>query len=206
MTESAGARRPRLLLLDNYDSFTWNLAQYMEEVGADVTVELSDRIDVDEVHRRKFDGLVISPGPGRPEDAGISLELIPVLPEQMPLLGVCLGYQAIAQAYGAQIVQAPTLVHGKTSSIEHLGNGIFSGLPSPFEATRYHSLVVDEATLDPIFEVNARTREGLAMSLRHRQLPIHGVQFHPESILTVEGKRLLGNFVKIAGGVACPAC
>ena len=210
MADLPAEDRPRLLLLDNYDSFTWNLAQYLEEIGASVEVVLSDRISVDQVHERGFDGIVISPGPGRPADAGISLDLIPTLDEATPLLGVCLGHQAIAHSRGARIVRASTLMHGKTSQIVHDGSGVFRGLPSPFEATRYHSLVVDAGTLDPEFVINARTADGTIMGIRHRRLPIHGVQFHPESILTPCGKRLLANFVELSSlardASACPTC
>ncbi len=184
-----------LLLLDNYDSFTWNLYQYLEELGASVRVELNDRIGVDEVLSGGFDGIVISPGPGRPERAGISLALILAAAGRIPLLGVCLGHQAIAQAHGATIVEAPTLMHGKTSQIVHQNSGLFRGLPDRFEATRYHSLVVDESTLPDCLIVNARTADGVIMGLRHRRHELHGVQFHPESILTLSGKRLLQNFL-----------
>jgi len=174
----------RLLLLDNYDSFTWNLAQYLEELGAHLDVRLNDRVDVGWVAQQRFDALVISPGPGRPEDAGISLELVRAAAGRTPLLGVCLGHQAIAQAHGAAIVPAPTLMHGKTSTIVHAGRGLFGGMPPRFEATRYHSLVVDPRTLPPEIAVTARTPDGVVMGLEHRSAPLFGVQFHPESILT----------------------
>jgi anthranilate synthase/aminodeoxychorismate synthase-like glutamine amidotransferase len=182
----------RLLLLDNYDSFTWNLAQYLAELGAELEVKLNDRVEVSWCVEQAFDAVVISPGPGRPERAGITLELIRAIAGELPLLGVCLGHQAIAQVYGARIVHAPTLMHGKTSSIVHDGKGIFAGLPQSFEATRYHSLVVDESTLNGDFEITARTPEGVIMGIEHRRLPLFGVQFHPESVLTHEGKHLLG--------------
>ena len=191
----------RLLLLDNYDSFTWNLAQYLQELGADVRVVLNDQFSVDWIAEQAFDGVVISPGPGRPEDAGISLALILALAGRVPILGVCLGHQAIAQAYGARIVQAPTLMHGKTSRIEHDGTGLFRGLAQPFEATRYHSLVVEPASLSDEFDVTARSADGVIMGIRHRTLPLWGVQFHPESVLTLEGKALLANFLSLASAV-----
>jgi anthranilate synthase component 2 len=197
---------PRLLLLDNYDSFTWNLAQYLEEIGARVEVILSDRISVAGVLQAGYDGVVISPGPGRPDDAGISLELIAALGPETPLLGVCLGHQAIAQAWGGRIVQAPTLMHGKTSEVRHDGSGLFSGLDSPLVATRYHSLTIEPTTLDARFAINARTGDGTIMGIRHLELPVHGVQFHPESILTPAGKPLLRNFVEQTRRPACPAC
>ena len=188
-----------LLLLDNHDSFTWNLAQYLAELGAEVEVRLNDEVAVDWCMARGFEACVVSPGPGRPEDAGISLPLIRAAAARgLPLLGVCLGHQALAQAWGARIVHAPTLMHGKTSPILHDGQGIFAGLPPAFTATRYHSLVVDEATLDPELAVTARTPEGVIMGLEHRRLPLFGVQFHPESVLTLEGKRLLANFLSLS--------
>jgi len=188
-----------LLLLDNHDSFTWNLAQYLAELGARVEVRLNDEVPVAWCAAQGFDAVVISPGPGRPEGAGITLDLIRVAAAQgIPLLGVCLGHQALAQAWGARIVQAPILMHGKTSPILHDGRGVFAGLPAGFSATRYHSLTVDEATLDPSFRITARAPDGVIMGLEHRELPLYGVQFHPESVLTVEGKRLLGNFLRVA--------
>jgi len=187
-----------LLLLDNHDSFTWNLAQYLAELGARVEVRLNDEVPVAWCAAQGFDAVVISPGPGRPEGAGITLDLIRVAAAQgIPLLGVCLGHQALAQAWGARIVQAPILMHGKTSPILHDGRGVFAGLPAGFSATRYHSLAVDEATLDPSFRITARAPDGGIMGLEHRELPLYGVQFHPESVLTVEGKRLLGNFLRV---------
>jgi anthranilate synthase component 2 len=190
----------RLLLLDNYDSFTWNLAQYLEELGAEVRVELNDRVGVEWVERQAFDALVVSPGPGRPEGAGISLDLIRWAAGRKPLLGVCLGHQALAQAYGGRIVRAPSLMHGKTSRIRHDGAGIFAGLPAEFEATRYHSLVVDPASLHEDLRVTAWADEDVIMGIEHRRLPLHGVQFHPESILTLEGKALLANYLELAAG------
>ena len=185
----------RLLLLDNYDSFTWNLAQCFGELGADVDVRLHDAVDVAWCLESGFDALVISPGPGRPEDAGISLELIRANAGRLPLLGVCLGHQALAQAHGARIVRAPTLMHGKTSRIVHDGAGLFRGLEQGFEATRYHSLTVDPSTLSPDFVVRARTADGVIMAIEHRASPLHGVQFHPESVQTHAGPALLANFL-----------
>jgi anthranilate synthase component 2 len=187
-----------LLLLDNYDSFTWNLYQYLEGLGARVRVELNDRMDPAEILSAGFDAIVISPGPGRPESAGICLDLIPQAAGKIPILGVCLGHQAIAQCYGARIVKAPTLMHGKTSRILHDGSGVFDGIPEAFEATRYHSLVVDPSSIDPAFVVNAHTDDGVVMGFRHRTMPLHGVQFHPESILTLKGQDLLANFLELA--------
>jgi anthranilate synthase component 2 len=188
----------RLLLVDNFDSFTWNLAHYFEELGAAVEVQLNDAIKVAGVKADAFDGVVLSPGPGRPEGAGICLELIRAVAGAIPLLGVCLGHQALAQAYGARIVQAPTLMHGKTSAIDHTGNGLFQGLPRPFDATRYHSLVVAPDSVPDDFRVAAWTGDGVIMGLDHEELPLYGVQFHPESVLTVEGKPLLANFLRLA--------
>jgi anthranilate synthase/aminodeoxychorismate synthase-like glutamine amidotransferase len=185
----------RLALLDNYDSFTWNLFQYLGELGAEVDVISNDCTTPEEIGARGFDGVVISPGPGRPENAGISVDLVRSAAGRVPILGVCLGHQAMACAYGASIATAPTLMHGKTSPIRHDGCTLFAGLPSPFDATRYHSLVVDPATLPGIFEVSARTSEDVVMGIRHRELPMEGVQFHPESVATPQGKRLLSNFL-----------
>ncbi len=188
----------RVLLIDNYDSFTWNLAQYLEELGVDLTVRLNDALSVDGALTHGADAIMISPGPGRPEESGITLEVVRRCAGSTPLLGVCLGHQAIAQSFGAEIVQAPTLMHGKTSPIEHDGEGLFAGLPNPFDATRYHSLVVDPPTLPDPLVVTAKTPEGVIMGLRHRSRPLWGVQFHPESILTQAGKPLLGNFLSLA--------
>ena len=190
---------PLIFVLDNYDSFTYNLVQYLMELGARVEVARNDRITVDQVLEGGYDGLVLSPGPGRPEGAGISLDLIGRAAGRVPLLGVCLGHQAIAQAFGARIVRAGRLMHGKTSMIRHDGRGVFEGIPDPFEATRYHSLVVDPASMAGDLEVSAWACDGdvdVIMGLRHREFPMEGVQFHPESILTCEGKRMLGNFVR----------
>jgi len=195
MTSPTGGDGLHVLLLDNYDSFTYNLAQYLEELGAAVEVVRNDRITVDQVKAAGFDAIVISPGPGRPEEAGISVELVRHTSGRTPLLGVCLGHQAIGYAYGGRVVSAPTLMHGKTSPIIHDGKTLFAGLENPFEATRYHSLVVEEASLPGELSISARTPEGVVMGLRHRELPLEGVQFHPESVLTVAGKRLLANFL-----------
>jgi anthranilate synthase/aminodeoxychorismate synthase-like glutamine amidotransferase len=185
-----------VLLLDNYDSFTYNLFQYLGELGAEVEVHRNDQIGVDEALARRPDRIVISPGPGNPDQAGISLELIRRVPRDLPLLGVCLGHQALGQAFGGKVVRAPSLMHGKTSEIEHDGRGLFAGLPRPFTATRYHSLVVARETVPDELEVSAWTADGVVMGLRHRSRPLEGVQFHPESILTTAGKDLLRNFLR----------
>ena len=185
----------RVLLVDNYDSFTYNLVQELGELGADPVVVRNDAVDVEGIRAMGVDALVISPGPGRPESAGISLAVVAELAGELPILGVCLGHQCIGQAYGGSVVAAPELMHGKTSSIFHTATGVFEGLPNPVEATRYHSLVVDRAGLPEVLEVTAETADGVVMGLRHRDLPVEGVQFHPESILTPDGPRLLGNFL-----------
>ena len=185
----------RVLVIDNYDSFTFNLVQYLAELGAQVEVVKNDGIDVAGVRARAPHGVLLSPGPCTPDEAGICLELLTALGGELPVLGVCLGHQAIGQAYGGKVVRAGRLMHGKTSPILHDGRGVFAGLPSPFEATRYHSLLVERASVPSSLEVSAWTAEGEIMGLRHREQPIEGVQFHPESILTVEGKRLVGNWL-----------
>ncbi len=186
----------RLLMIDNYDSFTYNLVQYLGELGAEVEVVRNDASDPDELFERAADGLVISPGPGDPDDAGISIASVRRFGEQgTPVLGVCLGHQSIGAAYGARIVRARSIMHGKVSEISHDGRGLFAGLPDPFEATRYHSLVIEESSLPAELEISARTGDGEIMGVRHRAFPIAGVQFHPESIMTGEGKRLLDNFL-----------
>jgi anthranilate synthase/aminodeoxychorismate synthase-like glutamine amidotransferase len=187
-----------MLLIDNYDSFTYNLYQYLCELGADVEVRRNDALTVDEVERMAPEAIVISPGPGRPEDGGISIATIQRLGERTPLLGVCLGHQCIAAAFGGDVVRAPELRHGKTSMIRHDGSGIFEGLENPFEAVRYHSLIADTVTLPSALEVTARTDDGLIMGVKHTAFPIYGVQFHPESVLTHAGKQLLENFLNIA--------
>jgi anthranilate synthase/aminodeoxychorismate synthase-like glutamine amidotransferase len=185
-----------ILMIDNYDSFTWNLVQYIEEIGERVEVVRNDAIRVEEIARRGPRAIVLSPGPGRPEDAGITLEAVRRFSGRLPILGVCLGHQAIGEAFGGRIVRAPTLMHGKTSAVQHDGRTLFAGLPNPFEATRYHSLVVDPASVPDILEVSATTVGGVIMGLRHRTHPTEGVQFHPESILTAAGKDLMVNFVR----------
>jgi anthranilate synthase component II len=189
---------PRLFLVDNYDSFTYNLAQELGELGAEVTVERHDAFTLDELAAHAPDGIVISPGPGAPKDAGLSNAVVERFAGHVPILGVCLGHQCIAESFGGRIVRAEELVHGKTSAIHHDGRGVFAALPNPFEATRYHSLVVDPATVPDELEVTAGTtldRGGLVMGLRHRVLALEGVQFHPESILTRVGMDLLANFL-----------
>jgi anthranilate synthase/aminodeoxychorismate synthase-like glutamine amidotransferase len=186
----------RVVLLDNYDSFTYNLYQYLGELGAEVLVFRNDQIGVDELMARRPDRIVISPGPGNPDQAGISLELVRRVPETVPLLGVCLGHQALGQAFGAKVVRAPTLMHGKTSEIFHDGRALFIGLPKPFTATRYHSLVVARDTVPDCLKVTAWTDDGVVMGLRHKSRPLEGVQFHPESIMTTAGKDLLCNFLR----------
>jgi anthranilate synthase/aminodeoxychorismate synthase-like glutamine amidotransferase len=189
----------RVLVIDNYDSFVYNLVQELGELGADPVVYRNDAIDVAGIRALAPDAVLISPGPGRPEDAGISLAVIGELAGEFPILGVCLGHQAIGQAYGGDVVSAPTLMHGKTSAVHHGGQGVFTGLPDPFVATRYHSLVVEPSTLPDVLEVTARTSEGVIMGVRHRTLAVEGVQFHPESLLTPEGPSLLANFLAAAG-------
>ncbi len=184
-----------ILLLDNYDSFTYNLYQYLCELGAEVLVKRNDEVTVGEVAALAPDRIVISPGPCTPNEAGISIALIRELGEQVPILGVCLGHQAIGAAYGGTVVRAPKVMHGKLSAIHHIGVGVFAGLPDPFQATRYHSLIVQRADLPACLEVTAWTDDGLIMGLRHRHYPVEGVQFHPESIMTEAGKALLRNFL-----------
>ena len=184
-----------ILLLDNYDSFTYNLYQYLCELGADVEVVRNDKTTPEEIARQEPDGIVISPGPCSPREAGISVPVLRELAGRMPILGVCLGHQCIGEAFGGRVVGAGEIVHGKLSEIHHDGQGVFAGLPNPFPATRYHSLIVEEATLPDCLTVTARTPQGLIMGLRHKTLPVEGVQFHPESILTKPGKDLLRNFL-----------
>jgi anthranilate synthase/aminodeoxychorismate synthase-like glutamine amidotransferase len=182
-------------MIDNYDSFTYNLVQYLGELGAEVEVHRNDEIDLEAIQAKAPAGIVVSPGPCDPDRAGISLAVIKRFAGRIPLLGVCLGHQCIGQAYGGRIVQAERMMHGKTSPIEHDGRGVFTGLPQGLVATRYHSLLVERASVPPELEISAWTAEGEVMGLRHRELDVEGVQFHPESILTTEGKRLLGNFL-----------
>jgi len=186
-----------ILVIDNYDSFTYNLVQYFGELGAELVVRRNDQTTLHEVAELRPDKICISPGPGTPDDAGISNELIRQFGPHTPLLGVCLGHQCIGQVFGAEVVRADRLMHGKTSPILHEGDGVFHGLPIPFEATRYHSLIVRRETLPDELEVMAETSEREIMGLRHRRYPIHGVQFHPESIMTGEGKKLLANFLSL---------
>ncbi len=185
----------RVLVIDNYDSFVYNLVQELGELGADPVVHRNDAIDVAGIRAAAPDAVLISPGPGRPESAGISMAVIRELGGEIPILGVCLGHQAIGQVYGGEVVAAPTLMHGKTSAIHHDGAGVFAGLPDPFVATRYHSLVVEPASVPDVLEVTARSADGVIMGLRHRTLAVEGVQFHPESLLTLEGPGLLSNFL-----------
>ena len=186
-----------ILLLDNYDSFTYNLAQYLGELGCQVEVHRNDRISVERIAQRKPERIVISPGPCTPQEAGISVELIQKLAGKFPILGVCLGHQAIGAAFGGKIIRAPKLFHGKTSEIQHEGTGVFSGLPNPFTATRYHSLIVERKSLPRELSVNAETRDGIIMGMQHKRHKLVGVQFHPESVLTESGKQLLQNFLEL---------
>ena len=192
---------PRLLMIDNYDSFTYNLVQYLGELGAEVEVVRNDTEPLLALLERGVAGVVISPGPGRPEAAGVSVDAVRGFAERrVPLLGVCLGHQAIGAAFGARIVGARNLMHGKTSKIRHDDGGVFTGIPSPMEATRYHSLVLEEESCPAELQVTARSEDDEVMGVRHLELPVEGVQFHPESILTGEGKRLLANFLARCGG------
>lgn len=187
----------KLLVVDNYDSFTYNLVQIFGELDVDLVVRRNDRVSVDEIRKLKPDRICISPGPGRPENAGISEKMVRELGQEIPILGVCLGHQCIAQTFGGEVVRAEKLMHGKTSMIRHERRGVFQNLAQPLEATRYHSLIVRRESLPGCLEITAETAEGEIMGLQHRQLPIHGVQFHPESILTAEGKKLLANFLRV---------
>ncbi|MDI6893665.1 MAG: aminodeoxychorismate/anthranilate synthase component II [Bacillota bacterium] len=191
-----------VVILDNYDSFTYNLVQYLAELGAEVTVYRNDAVDVQTLAGMRPEAVVISPGPGRPEEAGISIALVRALGARVPLLGVCLGHQAVAVAYGGKVCRAPEPVHGKVSAIWHRGDGLYTGLPVPFEAARYHSLIVDRSGLPPDLEVTAWTQDGLVMGIRHRLYPVEGVQFHPESVLTGPGKTILANFLGRPGMAA----
>jgi anthranilate synthase/aminodeoxychorismate synthase-like glutamine amidotransferase len=190
---------PRILVVDNYDSFVYNLVQYLGELGAEPLVLRHDQLTIDELDGIDPDGVLISPGPGRPEDAGLSNEIIRRSAGVRPVLGVCLGHQCIGQVYGGEVVRAPEIMHGKTSLVRHNGEGVFTGLPQPFEATRYHSLVVDRASVPAELEVTAWTDDGVVMGLRHREHAVEGVQFHPESILTAAGHDLLKNFLVTTG-------
>ncbi|MDF1734900.1 MAG: aminodeoxychorismate/anthranilate synthase component II [Minwuia sp.] len=188
-----------ILLIDNYDSFTYNLVHYLGELGASVTVWRNDMISVADALALKPEAVVLSPGPGRPESAGISLDLVRNAPADLPIFGVCLGHQTIGEAFGAEVVRADELMHGKTSRVRHAGTGVFEGLPDGFSATRYHSLTVAPASVPDVLEVTARTDDGVIMGLQHRDRPVHGVQFHPESIASEHGHALLGNFLNSAG-------
>ena len=193
---------PRVLVIDNYDSFVYNLVQYLGELGAAPIVHRHDARSIDEIMEIEPDAVLISPGPGTPDDAGLSNEVIRAFCGRRPVLGVCLGHQCLGQAFGGRVVRAPHVMHGKTSVIHHDGRGVFEGLPNPFEATRYHSLIVDRDSVPPELEITAETDDGTVMGLRHREFAVEGVQFHPESILTVAGHDLLRNFL---GMTAAPA-
>ncbi len=195
-------KRPGLLLIDNYDSFTFNLVQYLGELGADVEVFRNDQIDVSGIRSRRPDGLVLSPGPCTPDEAGVTLPAVRELAGTLPILGVCLGHQAIGQAFGGKVVRNARIVHGKASPVRHRGKGLYAGLPSPFAAGRYHSLVVEKESLPAALRITSWTDEDEIMGLRHRKLDVEGVQFHPESILTECGKALLGNWLARIGGGA----
>ncbi len=186
-----------LLMIDNYDSFTYNLVQYLGELGQELKVFRNDKITVGEIEALRPDRIVISPGPCTPKEAGISIDVIRHFAGKVPLLGVCLGHQSIGEAFGGDVIRAPYLMHGKTSLIHHDGRTIFEGLPNPFEATRYHSLIVKRETLPSVLEISAWTEDGIIMGMRHKQFSVEGVQFHPESILTTVGKDLLRNFLKL---------
>ena len=189
----------RVLVIDNYDSFVYNLVQYLGELGAEPIVHRHDAIGIDDVHDIGPDAVLISPGPGRPEDAGLSNDVIGALGGTVPILGVCLGHQCIGQFYGGEVVRAAQVMHGKTSLIRHEGAGVFAGLPQPLEATRYHSLIVDRDSIPDVLEITAEADDGTVMGLRHRELDVEGVQFHPESILTAAGHDLIRNFLTRAG-------
>ena len=186
-----------ILLLDNYDSFIYNLAQYLGQLGCDIDVRRNDKISLDEIARRRSERIVISPGPCTPAEAGISIELIERFAGEIPILGVCLGHQAIGAAFGGKVVRAPKLFHGKISEIRHDGKGVFHKLPNPFTATRYHSLIVERKSLPRSLDISAETSDGIIMGLRHRKFRVEGVQFHPESVLTEPGMRLLQNFLSL---------
>ena len=191
----------RVLVIDNYDSFTYNLVQYLGELGAEPIVHRNDALALDELVALEPDGVLVSPGPGDPDSAGVSNEVIRAFAGRRPVLGVCLGHQCIGQVFGGRVVRAEQVMHGKTSLIRHDGAGVFAGLPNPFEATRYHSLVVDRASMPAVLEVSAETDDGVIMGVRHRELAVEGVQFHPESVLTAVGHDLLANFLSGLGAV-----
>ncbi|MDX6288974.1 MAG: anthranilate synthase component [Blastocatellia bacterium] len=186
-----------LLVIDNYDSFTYNLVQYLGELGEQIEVRRNDEITIEEIRKLKPSRIVISPGPGTPNDAGVSMKVIESFAGKIPVLGVCLGHQSIGPVFGGRVVRAPQLCHGKSSAVQHDGKTIFAGLDQSFSAGRYHSLIVDDDGLPSCLEVSARTSDGIIMGLRHREMKVEGVQFHPESIMTTEGKKLLGNFLKL---------
>ena len=192
--------KPKLLLIDNYDSFTYNLVQAFLVLGADVHVVRNDQITTDEALRLGPSHLCISPGPGTPRDAGVSMKMIETFAGKIPVLGVCLGHQSLVEVFGGKVVRAGRLMHGKTSLVHHDGRGVFKGLPEPFEAGRYHSLIAEPATLPKILELSAKTQEGEIMGVRHREWPVEGVQFHPESILTPDGPKLMRNFLELKAG------
>ncbi len=186
-----------ILVIDNYDSFTYNLVQYLGELGAELEVRRNDQVTLEEIEEMSPERIVISPGPKTPTEAGICLDVIKRFSGRTPLLGVCLGHQAIGQAFGGKVIRAPEIMHGKTSEIHHDGKTVFSGLPNPFPATRYHSLIVERCSLPPCLEISATTTDGLIMGVRHKEMKVEGVQFHPESVLTEAGKQLLANFLKL---------
>jgi len=186
-----------LLMIDNYDSFTYNLVQYFGELGQDLKVYRNNKITIAEIEAMRPERIVISPGPCTPKEAGISIDVIKHFAGKLPILGVCLGHQSMGEAFGGDVIRAPYLMHGKTSIIHHDGKTIFAGLPNPFEATRYHSLIIKRETLPPVLEISAWTEDGIIMGVRHKQYKVEGVQFHPESILTGAGKNLLRNFLKL---------
>ena len=188
-----------ILVIDNYDSFTYNLVQYLGELGAQVKVVRNDALDVDQIAALRPERIVISPGPGTPDTAGVSLALIERLGRQVPVFGVCLGHQAIGQAFGGKVVRAKQVMHGKVSRVRHDGQGVFAGVPEDFVATRYHSLAIEEASVPDVLQVSARSDDGEIMGLRHREWPVEGVQFHPEALLTEHGHRMLENFLKGGG-------
>jgi len=188
-----------ILVIDNYDSFTYNLVHYLNELGAETLVYRNDALSVEEALGLQPQGVLLSPGPCTPNEAGICLDLLAAAPDDLPILGVCLGHQAIGQAYGGDVVRAKAIMHGKTSAIHHEGKGLFAGLPDPVTATRYHSLSVEKSTLPDVLEVTAWTEDGEIMGFQHRTKPVHGVQFHPESIATEGGHAMLANFLKLAG-------
>jgi para-aminobenzoate synthetase component 2 len=192
----------RILVIDNYDSFVFNLVQYLGQLGVDVDVRRNDEVTVEDA--RAYDGILLSPGPGTPEDAGVCMDVVRACAGEVPILGVCLGHQAIAAVYGGVVDRAPELLHGKTSLVEHRGEGVLAGLPQPFTATRYHSLAVRPDTVPDVLEVTGTTDSGVIMALRHRELAVEGVQFHPESVLTEGGHQLLANWLVVCGDADAP--